>query len=121
MVPGILFVIGVALSFWVGMTRLGHTAIEVVWAVAAVEIATAIALPLTLYAQRTPKLRFLVKGPLRSWIVLLVFSIGGLTALCPWLRDPGSLAWMFIPLFLAVMLMVLIWGPIHDRIVMGRR
>jgi hypothetical protein len=121
MVPGFIFVVGVALSFWVCMGRLGHSALDVIWALVAVELAAGIALPITLYAQRTPKLKFLVKGPLRSWLVLLILVIGALMGMCPWLRDVESMAWMFIPLFFAVVLMAKIWGPLHDRFVMGRR
>lgn len=121
MVPGVISILGYALCFWIGMTRLGHSAGEVVWAIVSAQIAAGIALPLTLYMQRTPQLRFLVKGPLRSWIVLMAISIGGSLAFCPWLRDFGLFAWMFAPLFCAVGVTILIWGPLHDRIVMGRR
>ena len=121
MVPSVISVIGVSLCFWVGMNRLGHSSGEVLWAVIAVQIAAGIALPLTLYAQRSSKLRFLVKGPLRSWVVLMGLSIGLLMAFCPWLRDLGHFAWMFFPLFGAVGIMILFWGPLHDRIVMGRK
>jgi hypothetical protein len=121
MVPVVLSVLGFGFSFWIGMNRFGHTAGEVLWALVATQIGAAIALPLTLYAQRTAKLRFLVKGPLRSWTMLMGVSVGSIMVLCPWCRDLGQFAWMFVPLFFSVALMVLFWGPIHDRVVMGRR
>jgi hypothetical protein len=113
----VLSVIGFALSFWIGIGRFGQSAGDVVWAIVAAQIAAGIALPSTLYFQRTPTLKFLVRGPLRSWVMLLGVSGLVLLGVCPWLRNPEILVWMYLPLCLSIGGVLLVYGPIHDRII----
>lgn len=113
-------VIGILLSFWFGMHELRHTVLEVVWAILAAQLGAVVSLPVTLYIQRSPKLKFLAKGVFRSWVILSGLYLAILLGVCPWLRDLRSLAWMFVPTFMGVGAVLLIYGPIHDRVIARR-
>jgi hypothetical protein len=108
--------VGCALSFWIGVGHLGHPVGDVIWALLASQLAAAIGLPATLYIQRNPRLRFLVRGPLRSWLMLSFLYLGVMLGVCPWLREPVAFAWMFFPLLWSIGVTLLIYGPIHDRV-----
>jgi hypothetical protein len=116
-VAGAISIVGAVLSFVVGSRMFGHGPAEIWRAILASELAAFVCLPVTLYSQRTPRLKFLSKGTIRSWMLLSGLYFGVLLLICPWLRSWVALGWMFGPLLMCTGLMIIIYGPLHDRII----
>jgi hypothetical protein len=117
MVAAVISVLGMGVSFWVGVAFLGHAPGEVVRAIVATLAAAFLCLPAVLYAQRTPALRFLAGGTFRSWAMLSILYFAIQLGLCPWLAEPVVLVSMFVPLLMCTGLSIIFYGPIHDRII----
>jgi hypothetical protein len=113
-VAAAISIAGAVLSFVVGSRVLGHLPPEIWRAILASELAAFVCLPITLYSQRAPRLRFLSKGTFRSWLMLSGLYFAVLLAVCPWLRSWKELGWMFFPLLMCTGVMIIAYGPIHD-------
>jgi hypothetical protein len=118
MVPAAISILGLVLSYLIGTQTLKHTAVEVTWAVLSSQLGAFTALPWTLYAQRSKRLRFLARGTLRSWLMLAGVYFAILLGSGPrWLRDWQTLGYLIVPLLMSIGLPLLVYGPLHDRAV----
>ncbi len=111
-------ILGMVLSFALGMGWLGLAPLEVGNCILASEIAGLIALLGTLQAERRPFLkRYVINRSLKTWTLFLTLYFGSMMLIAPPLRDVRTMMVLWLPLALGNGLAIKIFGPIQDRIV----
>lgn len=115
-------ILGCFLIAWIGSSFLGLEARDIVLTMLGANLAAIVSGLLTLMAEATPSIKRHIRGGFRTWIVLMALFHGVLLAISPALRDPKTLAILWIPVILATGLAFpTVFGPIQDRIVRARQ
>jgi hypothetical protein len=110
-------IVGMILSFALGMGILGLTPFEVGNCILASEVAGLIALLGTLQAERRPWIRrYVLNRSLKTWALFLTLYFGPMLLIAPPLRDGKTLLILWLPLALGNGLAIKVFGPIQDWI-----
>jgi hypothetical protein len=111
-------ILGMSLSFALGMGWLGLNALEVGNCILASEVAGLIALLGTLQAERRPFLKkHVINRSLKTWALFLTLYFGPMIWMAPPLHDPKTFLILWLPLALGNGLAIKVFGPIQDAIV----
>lgn len=115
-------IVGCILVAWIGPTYLGFDAKDVALTLVGANIASVVAGLLTLQAEAVPAIKRFIRGGFRTWTLLAVLYHGVLLGIASPLRDPKTLAILWIPVLLSTGLTFpTVFGPIQDRIVRKRQ
>jgi hypothetical protein len=110
-------VLGMVLSFAIGMGWLDLSAFEVGNCILASEVAGIVALLGTLQAERRPWLKkYVINRSLKTWVLFLGLYFGTMLWIAPPLREGKTLLILWLPLALGNGLAIKIFGPIQDWI-----
>jgi hypothetical protein len=111
-------ILGMALSFALGMGLIGLTPLEVGNCILASQIGGLIALLGTLQAERRPWLKQkVINRSVKTWALFLTLYFGPMLLIAPPLREMRTLLILWLPLALGNGLAIKIFGPIQDAIV----
>lgn len=110
-------VLGMALSFALGMGLIHLNALEVGNCILASELGGLIALLGTLQAERRPWLKqHVINRSLKTWTLFLGLYFGTMLLIAPPLRDVKTFLILWLPLALGNGLAIKVFGPIQDAI-----
>jgi hypothetical protein len=111
-------ILGVVLVIAVGDLKLGLSLSDELLLVLASNVAGLFSLGVYTAASRNPwARRHIVHGPLRTWVMFLIAYFGSLLAMAAPLRDATGFAWLVIPEMLVTGFAIMIFGPLHDKLV----
>jgi hypothetical protein len=111
-------ILGMSLSFALGMGWLGLSAFEVGNCILASEVAGVIALLGTLQAERRPWIKkHVLNRSMKTWALFLTLYFGPMLWIAPPLRDLKILLILWLPLALGNGLAIEVFGPIQDALV----
>lgn len=111
-------IIGSIISFFLGISYLGLSPLEVLQCLGAANFASLISVLVTLTAERAkwiPNTRYF--RTTKTWSLLVILYCSILIGLAPPLRETRNLTILFLPLLLSTGFAILVFGPIQDSIV----
>ena len=119
MISSFLFgIMGVALTHWLGARYFGFDAGATAMATLASNLSGFVSLLLTLFLERrVPIRRVLMGNALKTWLVLGFLYTGLMAVLDPALRDPATMACLWLPLIFCTGWMLSLWGKAQDAII----
>ncbi|MGZ3688972.1 MAG: hypothetical protein ACXWP5_06550 [Bdellovibrionota bacterium] len=111
-------VIGVVLTFWLGMGPAGLNFGESLDCLIGTVVAGMVAILVTLRLQRmTGPAKDLVRGISRSYFVLYALYFATLLAVCKPVRHLHTFLIMFVPMVCDLGFTIVVFGPLQDQII----
>ena len=115
-------VVGLALTFWVGMEFLQMSPDRILLCILAIQISGLITVLTTLQSEQVGWMRrnFLNRS-MKTWAFFIGLYLGISMLISPELRKLHTWLWLFVPLLLTNGFTCVFFGPIQDQIVRRRQ